>query len=104
MVEYTQEDLWELAARIPDNRKDPMAYDLRGVHDIDAFGWVLEPDDVYLYAEGKNIYLTTYDKIPEHTRMRYLLYTKPLEDMPLYINDPVDIYRIVATWRLAISK
>jgi hypothetical protein len=81
-----------------------MADDLRGMHGIDASGWFLEPESVYISAEGKNIALTPYDCIPEDIRLRYLLYTKPLEDMPLYINDPVDIYRIIATWRLAIAK
>jgi len=104
MVEYTQEELWELAARMHDRRKDPAMDDLRGMHGIDAYGWILGSTHVYLSVEGKNIYLTSYDHIPGYIHLRYLLYTKPLEDMPLYINDPVDIYRIVATWRLAISK
>lgn len=81
-----------------------MTNDLRGMHRLDASGWVLEPGSVYLSAEGKDIHLSPYEYIPEDIRLRYLLYTKPLEDMPLYINDPVDMYRIVATWRLAIAK
>jgi len=39
MVEYTQEELWELAAKIPSYRADSIAADL-SMHGIDAKGWV----------------------------------------------------------------
>jgi len=103
MVEYIQEDLWELAAKIPSYRADSIAADL-SMHGIDAKGWGIEPEHIKLFAEGKNIFLTPYDNIPNYIGLRYFLYKEPLESMPPYINDAVEMKRIIATWRLSIAK
>jgi hypothetical protein len=65
---------------------------------------VIEPEHIKLFSEGKNISLTPYDNIPDYIGLRYFLYKEPLESMPLYINDAVEMKRIIATWRLSIAK
>lgn len=104
MIEYTQDELWALAARMPDYRKDSIAADLSTMHGIDVKGWVIEPEHIKLFAEGKNISLTPYDNIPDYIGLRYFLYKEPLENMPLYINDTVEMKCIIAAWRLSIAK
>jgi hypothetical protein len=104
MIEYTQEELWELASRMPDSSINPALNDIRFMHGIDAQGWILDPEHVLLVAEGKNIQITPYDRIPDHLFLKQLLYELPLENMPLMINNPINIVRIIATWRLAIAR
>jgi hypothetical protein len=104
MIEYTQENLWELAARMPGYRRKPVADVIRGTSGIDDLWWIIDVEHIWLISEGKHINLTPYDCIPKHKFLRYLLYTKSLEDMPLYINDPAYMCCIIATWRLSIAK
>lgn len=39
----------------------------------------------------------------EYAHLRISMY-KPLEDMPLYINDESDVVKIITLWRLKIGR